>query len=1011
MRPLQPVEPVAVVGMACRVPGAADARALWRNVVGGVESITRFDEQALVDRGLDPEMVRRPDYVKAAGVLDDADAMDAAFFGLTPRDAETMDPQHRLFLELAWHALEDAGFPFEAGRAPVGVFGGVGPVAYLWTNVAPTLGPLGLLDPLQARLANDKDFVTSWVSYKLGLTGPSVAVQTACSTSLTAVHLACESLRAGECELALAGGAYVGLPLAAGYLAPEGGPASSDGRCRPFDRDARGFVPGSGGGMVALKRLEDAQRDGDHVYAVVLGSAVGNDGGMAAGFTAPGVDGQAAVITEALQRAGVAPETIGYLEAHGTGTALGDPIEIEALQEAFGATGRRCALGAVKANIGHLDAAAGVVGFIKAVLVLYHGEIPPLANFAEPNPLVDFERSPFEVPRQPRAWAADSTPRRAGVSSFGMGGTNAHAVLQEPPPVARLAPPPKPRLFPLSARTEVALDASTDRLAEHLTGPGLSPLDAAWTLQVGRRHFACRRYVVARSAEEAVDHLRDRSYVSPRTVSAPERPPAVAFLFPGQGAQREGMAGRLGDAAPVFSEVLSECAERLRPHLGWDVRSVVCEGDAGFGPPPADLTVADTAVAQPALFAVEYALARQWEAWGVAADCVIGHSVGEYVAACVAGVFALDDALALVAERGRLMQACSPGAMVALRASPAAAAELAHGVGGAGLEVAAVNGPTDCVVAGVRADVERLAHAAEAAGVPATVLRTSHAFHSRLVEPMVEPLRQLVASVPRHPPAVPVLSNRTGTWLTDAEATDPAYWAAHTRHPVRFGDNVAELLALDHDAVVVEVGPPALSGLVRKHPSFRPTQAVLPSLPPPGPDADPYGRLLESLGRLWLRGASVAWDELSGPESPRRVPLPAYPFERKRYWLGTTLPTFDAAEVPAPEADGAALRPGANATEEAMLTVWRDVFGDPDIGVHDSFFDIGGDSLRAIHLLNRVSNVLGVTLSVEVLFDADTVAALAAAAEQALRGDAEPRIVTVSLSSADPAPIGQGAQG
>ena len=874
---------VAVVGMSCRFPGAADVEAFWRNLSQGVESIVPLTDEELRAGGIDPAWIAQPSYIKAKGVLEGFDLFDAAFFNLSPMDAALLDPQQRLFLECSWEALEDAGCDPERFAGPAGVYAGVGMNTYAFNLYAnPAL--LQSVGGYQAMLANDKDFLATRVSYKLDLRGPSMTVQTACSTSLVAIHLACQSLLAGECDLALAGGVRVAVPQKAGYFYQEGGIHSPDGHCRAFDARSAGMVGGDGAGVVVLKRLADALAAGDRIRAVLRGSAVNNDGARRVGYTAPGVEGQARVVAEALAVAGVGARSIGYVEAHGTATELGDPVEVAGLTQAFRATTEDrqfCALGSVKTNLGHLDAAAGVAGVIKTVLALEREALPPSLHFERPNPKIDFATSPFQVNAELTPWPRGAEPRRAGVSSLGIGGTNAHLVLEEAPP----APPPAPsrelQLLVLSARTDSALEAATGRLADHLAAhPGLSLPDVAATLQTGRRAFAYRRALVCRDLEEAVAALREQPPRRTFTALAdPGRRRPVAFLFPGQGAQYAGMAAGIYRSEAAFRQEVDRCCEILAPHLGFDLRRLL-------DPPEgqrqeADEELRQTAVSQPALFVVGYALARLWQAWGIVPDALLGHSIGEYVAAALAGVFSLEDALAAVAARGALMQGLPAGAMLSV-ALPEPALEPFLGDG---LSLAAVNAPALSVVSGPAAAVADLAERLAAAGVDCRRLHTSHAFHSPAMEPVVAPFVARLSRMALQPPRIPFLSNVTGTWIRPEEATDPAYWGRHLRLPVRFAAGVAELLADPH-RVLLEVGPGrTLATSARQHPARSPEHLILGSVRHPqdlGPD---LALLLESLGRLWLAGVDVGWQAFQGGERRLRVGLPTYPFERRRYWI------------------------------------------------------------------------------------------------------------------------------
>ncbi|KYF86256.1 polyketide synthase type I [Sorangium cellulosum] len=869
---------VAIVGMAGRFPGARDVATFWQNLCAGVESVAILTDEELLAAGVDPALIARPDYVRARAVLDDIDLFDAELFGFTPREAAALDPQHRLFLECAWEAFENAGLDPERAGGPVGVYAGSSLSGYL-THLFPGGPRLQSAADVAALLALDKDFLTTRVSYKLNLEGPSIAVQTACSTSLVAVHLACQGLLTGECDLALAGGVSIGVPQKVGYLYQEGAIASPDGHCRAFDAEARGTVGGSGVGVVLLKRLDDAIADRDAIIAVIKGSAVNNDGRAKVGYTAPRVEGQARVIRAAHAAAGVDADSIGYVEAHGTGTPLGDPIEIAALTRAFRATTDRegfCAIGSAKTNVGHLDAAAGVTGLIKAALAVAHGRIPPSLHFRAPNPALDLESSPFYVAAELAAWTPEGAPRRAGVSAFGLGGTNAHVVLEQAPPPPEADPPRACELLVLSARSSASLERLTDALAEHLEAHAELALgDVAHTQQLGRRAFAHRRAVVCRSREEAALSLRDRGGAL-RTGGPVAGPRPVAFLFPGQGAHRPNMGRDLYETEPVFRAEVDACASRLERHLGLDIRALLF-------PAPAELEDAArrldrTSMTQPALFVVEYALARLWMAWGLTPDAMLGHSVGELVAACVAGCLSLDDALALVAARGRLMEATPEGAMLAVSASEAEVA----GWLGEEVALAAVNGPRQCVLSGRTAAIQRVEREAAGRGVEARRLRVSRAFHSHLMEGALDGFREAVGRVTLRAPRIPWVSNVTGTWITAAEAQDPGYWVRHLRSTVRFAGGVTALRG-EPERILLEVGPgQTLTALCRQVAGESLALASMPAVREAGAAG---AALLDAVGRLWVAGAPVDWAGLQAGRRLRRVALPATPFERKRYWL------------------------------------------------------------------------------------------------------------------------------
>jgi len=877
------MEPIAIVGMAGRMPGAENLQRYWQNLRDGVESIAFWSDEELAAAGVDPALLRSPRYVRARGVLQGAELFDAAFFGLSPREAEIMDPQHRVFLETAWEALENAGYA--PGTAPLraGVYAGASLNSYLIASLMTNPEVVLAAGAYQAMLANDKDFLATRVSYKLNLRGPGVTIQTACSTSLVAIQMACQALLARECDLALAGGVSINVPRVSGYLYEPGMILSPDGHCRAFDERAQGTVAGEGVGVVVLKRLRDAVADGDHIRAVIRGAAINNDGSLKVGYTAPSVDGQAAVIARAQAMAGVDPSTITYVEAHGTGTELGDPIEVAALTRVFAAaSGRRgyCALGSVKTNIGHLDAAAGVAGLIKTVLALEHRALPPSLHFQTPNPRIDFEGSPFRVNAALTDWGAEvDAPRRAGVSSFGIGGTNAHVVLEEAPALPLAAPSRPTQVFTLSARSEAALDRATASLAVHLSEhAALAPADVAYTLHRGRASFPHRRVVVASSLDEAARAVQDGDprRVLSRVESGRDRP--VVFMFPGQGSQYVGMGRGVYESEPAFREIVDHCADTLTPVLGVDLRAVLYP--APEATEAARARLATTAITQPAVFVVEYALARLYLEWGVRPIAMIGHSIGEYVAAAVAGVMSLDDALALVAERGRLMEVPG-GAMLAVPLPEADVRALLS----PSLSVAAVNGPALCAVSGPAADVSALQARLESRGIRAQAIHAASAFHSALMDPILEAFGQAVGRVKLSAPAIPYLSNVTGAVVSTEDATDPAYWVRHLRRTVRFWDGVQEVLR-EQEPLLLEVGPGrTLASLARAASTTARPIEILFSMRHPQDDLDDVVVLQTTLGRLWLAGVPIDWAGYHGRETRRRVPLPTYPFERQRHWI------------------------------------------------------------------------------------------------------------------------------
>lgn len=913
-------EPIAIIGMRGRFPGANDLDQYWANLVGGVESITVLTPDDMRAAGVADEITQLPGYVNAAPLLDAVDEFDAEFFGFSARDAALTDPQHRLFLETTWEALEDAGYDPATYPGAIGVFGGCELSSYLF-QLYLKRDQLGYLDGMQLMVTNDKDHLCTQVSYRLDLRGPSVVVQTTCSTSLVAVSLACDSLQARRCDMALAGGVTVRVPQRGGYFYTPGSILSPDGHCRPFDAEAQGTIVGSGVGLVVLRRLGDALRDGDNVRAVILGAGLNNDGSDKAGYTAPSFRGQTAAIQAALAASGVPAETIGYVEAHGTGTILGDPIELSALIEAFKQhTDRRgfCGIGSVKSNFGHLSCAAGAAGLIKAVLMLEHGAIPPTVHYKTPNPAIDFAGSPFYVTTSVQPWERNTTPRRAGISSFGVGGTNAHLVIEEAPEVPVPAERRPHQLVVLSARSQAALESASTRLAEHLeTHPELDLADAAFTLRMGRRPYRFRRAIVAPDRARAIQALRELQRVAAE--GATTRP--VVFMFPGQGAQYPGMAAGLYRSEQVVQRTVDHCARVLKPILGADIRRLL------FGGPrrqeQAAQTLRDTRWTQPALFTVEYALAELLRSWGIQPAAMIGHSVGEFVAATLAGVMTLDQALALIARRGQLISALPEGSMLAVMA-PADELEpwLTDEV-----SLAAVNAPGLCVLSGPSAAIDGIEAVLAGRDIAARRLHTSHAFHSSMMDPILPEFEALVSELPLSAPAVPFVATLTGSWA-DETVRKPGYWSAQLRSAVRFAEGLRTLLAADSPAgrepVLLEVGPGRTlatfaAELTRAEPL---TPLLLTSLPAPGDERADTEIFLGMLGQLWANGVTVDWSSFHQTEPRRRVSLPTYPFERSSYWIGPHpgrssdgLPRDTAGwfhrpvwrEAPLPAADGAAL--------------------------------------------------------------------------------------------------------
>ncbi|GAA3379466.1 hypothetical protein GCM10020367_63110 [Streptomyces sannanensis] len=932
---------VAVIGMAGRFPGARNISELWRNLLAGRESLTRLSAAELESAGVPAALRNDPDYVPVRGLLDAPYDFDADLFGYSPKEAQLTDPQQRLLLECAWEALDDAGYG--GARGSTGVFVGTSFNSYLLQHIANEPSARDDIDFLQLMLGNDKDHAATRISYKLDLHGPAVTVQTACSTSLVAVHQACRELLSGDCDMAIAGGASLQFPQSTGYLYSPNGIFSPDGHCRPFDRDAHGTVVGAGAALVVLKRADRALADGDMIHALIRGSAVNNDGARKAGYTAPSAQGQREVILAALRAARVDPSSIGYVEAHGTGTELGDGIEIGALTEAYqqytAATGF-CGIGSVKANLGHLDAAAGVTGLIKAVLAVREGMVPPSINCTTPNPEIPWAETPFFVETRTRTWEA--APRRAAVSAFGMGGTNAHVIVEQPP--SRPAPGDAPEgggraeLVVVSAASRVAArelgDAISHCLAEE-RGPRLS--DAAFTLQTGRKHL---RWRVAVTASDPAECGRRLSEAQPREVT---RPPTVAFLFPGQGSQYAGMAKELYAHRGAFSSALDECVQLLHKETGLDLLPLLLEEGAA-----SHAALHRTSTAQPALFAVEYALAKQLEHWGIRPKVMLGHSIGEYTAACLSRAINLPDALRLVAARGRIMEAMPSGAMLSVLAAQDTVAALLP----VSLSVAAVNAPEATVVAGPEGAIELFAALLAERSIPAKRLRVSHAFHSAAMDAALPEFHRLASAVSYGKARTKVVSNLSGKTVQGFSAD---YLTEHLRHPVQFSRGVTTVMQMPNP-VFVEVGPGrSLSSFVLAHNRDGAVRVCSPMSA--NGSADAYETLLTTVGELWCSGVKVDWHSIG---TGRRTMLPPYPFQRGSYQLDDKRPCLG-------EAGPAAAAPASMESDLASLLreLWRRLLGAAEVRPNDDFFALGGNSLLAVRLVALLRRELGVTISLD----------------------------------------------
>ncbi|MCP5074182.1 MAG: SDR family NAD(P)-dependent oxidoreductase [Rhodobacteraceae bacterium] len=922
---------IAIIGMSAHLPGADGLDAYWDMLSSGTSAIRRFSEDELRAAGEDPAHIARRDYVPFAAPLEGFADFEPEFFGFSPKEAAIMDPQHRQFLETGWEALENAGHMPENFEGPIGVYAGCGMGSYFYFNICSNpdiVDDVGLF--LLRHTGNDKDFLSTRLSHVFDLRGPSINVQTACSTSLVATHYAAQALLNGECDMAIAGGVTVELPQGRGYIYKEGEVLSPDGECHAFDHRAEGTVFGSGAGAVILRRAEDAIADGDHIWAIIKGSAVNNDGADKAGYLAPSVGGQAAAIADALALAEVTADTVDYVECHGTGTYLGDPIEIAAMTEAFRETTDEigyCRIGSVKTNIGHLDTAAGVASLIKASLALERKIIPASLGYEAPNPAIEFDTSPFRVNDQLTDWISHKGPRRAGVNSLGVGGTNAYAVLEEAPerPASEESDWPF-HVLTLSARSKAALDDGASRLAQHLRANRDQPLaDVAWTLKEGRRGFEKRRVVVAETHEEAADLLEGNDPRRVFTHDVLTDKPDIAFMFPGGGAQYAGMARDLYETEPVFAEWMDKGLEILAPKLDYDIRALwLPEGEEAAA--EADEKLKQPSVQLPLIMICEYALAQLWIGWGVRPSVLVGHSMGENTAACLAGVISFADCIGLVHLRGTLFDTVPAGGMVSV---PLPVDELRTYLGDT-LDIAAVNAPGLSVATGPDAELDALAERLKATGIEAQRIPINIAAHSRMLEPILDRFRAYLASIPLNPPQIPFVSNRTGALITDAQATDPNYWVEHLRNTIHFADCITTL-AKAPGRVLIEVGPgKALSTLAQIHPDMSANQ-VIHTLRHPGDEVADDAYFLAALGRLWALGARIDWAQIWGEAKRQRVVLPTYAFQRATYFIEPGEAQARAPSAPMRQDDMA---------DWGYAPVWRKKYADCPLDVTGDMADV-----------------------------------------------------------------------
>jgi len=971
---------VAVIGMSGRFPGASDLDTFWKNLCDGVESVKHFSREELLEAGVPQELLDNPHYIKSAPLIDDVECFDAAFFGYNPDDASSMDPQHRLFLEACWSALEDAGCNPEEYGGKIGVFAGCSMNCYFLKNVLPVKGLDQPLESFMAMIGNEKDYLATKVAYCLNLTGPAINVQTGCSTALVGAHLACQSLLNYECDMALAGGATVRTPQKEGYLYTEGMIASKDGHCRTFDEHASGTVFGEGVGVVLLKRYYDAVKDRDPIDAVILGTAVNNDGSLKVGYTAPSVNGQRDVIESAQAMANVTPQDISFIEAHGTGTLLGDPIEVKALAEVFRqGTEKHCALGSLKPNIGHLDAAAGIAGLIKTILVLKHRKVPPVINMTSVNPKLELEKTPFFINTectdlQPSPLSTDKTRLLAGVSSFGVGGTNVHAVLQAENGIVSPVTAAGMHILPCSARTPGSLQGNLEKLGRYLTNNSVSVRDIACTLRNGRKQFPYREVVVADSAKSAGEQFEkiSRQHNTRKALSQP----SVTFMFTGQGSQYVNMGKKLYDNESLFRKHVDECARLIDRVTGTDILAqMFIDGDPSVA---MSEHLKRTEVTQPALFAIEYSLAQVLIAWGIKPDRLIGHSVGEYVAATLAGVFTLEQATEIICTRGQLMQSMPEGSMLAVSLPADEAVAFCNDT----IALAVVNSPAHSVLAGPTDAVTALNEELKARKIQTTILKTSHAFHSPMMGPAAETFVDRLGSMHFNKPSLPILSNVTGNYITDDDAVSAQYWGNHIRNTVQFSEGARKILQ-NKEQILIEVGPGnTLCSLVKMQDFDTNSVAVIPALPGIQQVATTYEHFLRAVGQVWMSGGTIDWDTIADVSQGRRVHLPTYSFEKVRHWIepekNNSEPDVKKRKRTKSKTDDnakknvQAIKEPENVTV-AIIQMWKDLLGVDTVTVESNYFELGGTSLQALRLFEQVEKRFGVYLPVGTLINAPTV--------------------------------------
>ncbi len=979
---------VAIVGMSCLLPGASSIEEYWQLLSEGREGLSFFSKND-IPAGIDTSIKDNDLYICAKGMVSDPESFDAYFFGIQQQMAEVMDPQIRLFMETAYRALENAGYTSQPPNTSVGVYAGMGRSLYLRNNLLTRPDIIDKVGELQIDLGNEKDFLATRLSHALNLTGPSVCVSSACSTSLVAIMLACQAIRRGDCTMALAGGCEISIPLYRGHLHQDGSIFSNDGHCRPFDAKASGTTFSDGTGVVILKKLSSALADKNNIYAVIKGGAINNDGAKKVSYTAPGVDGQVNVILSAQKLSNVPAETISYIETHGTATPLGDPIEIESLTQAFRKTTQKmqfCAIGSVKSNIGHTGVAAGIAGFIKTVLMLHHKVLVPSINFSKPNPAIDFESSPFYVNTEYSPWKTDDQPRRAGVSSFGFGGTNAHIILEEAPLPEKSGPSRDCQLLLFSAKSKGALESMIRNFGTFLDKYNhVNLADCAFTLKTGRQSFSYRKMITGRSHKEISEKISQMSHPFPIITVDTTRKPSLVFMFPGQGNQYIGMGQQLYKKEAIFREAFDTCTTSLQKVMREDIKKILFieTSDA------AQERLRNTFYAQTTIFAIEYALANLWISWGLKPDMLIGHSIGEFAAACISGIMHIEDAATLVAVRARLMSELPSGTMLSVRSSEDEILPIL----GNGMSIAAVNSPRLCVVSGPHDASEKFIKECEKKEIICRPLQTSHAFHSGMMEPAIPTFEKEICKVTLAAPKIPIISTVTGSMLTDKQALDPQYWARHMRVTVRFSNAVQHILSTEGKTVFLEVGPRATSTvLARQQIKDLKRHVALASLGESGEIEDEAEELINTAGLLWENGVHPDWNLFYKDEKRNQVALPPYPFDRKRYWIEPAVRSASTDNlntiseiIPATHADNCIVEATSAAVSsdnvtQALVSIVASALGCTidTIDTQSTFLQLGMDSLFLTQLAQRLKSNFGTQVSMRQLMrDLNTIEKLA----------------------------------